>query len=64
MRGYRKLEPWSLRRPADEDPQITDDGSMPGPASAFLNEQSKGLFRGADEVGAGSEGPSGGEDLD
>jgi adenylate cyclase len=64
VRGYRKLEPWSLRRPADEDPQITEDGSMPGPASAFLHEQAKGLFRGADEVGAGGEGSSGGEDVD
>ena len=45
-------------------PEITEDGSMPGPASAFLHEQAKGLFRGADEVGAGGEGPSGGEDLD
>jgi adenylate cyclase len=64
VRGYRKLEPWSLRRPADEDPEITDDGSMPGPASSFLHEQGKGLFRRADEAGSGSEGPSGGEDVD
>ena len=64
VRGYRKLEPWSLRRPADEDPQVTEDGSMPGPASPFLHEQGKGLFRRGDEAGAGGEGPSGGEDVD
>ncbi len=64
VRGYRKLEPWSLRRPADQDPEISEDGSLPGPASSFLHEQSKGLFRGADEAGPGGEGPSGGEDVD
>ena len=30
VRGYRKLEPWSLRRPADEDPEISEDGNLPG----------------------------------
>jgi adenylate cyclase len=64
VRGYRKLEPWALRRPADEDPEITEDGSMPGPASSFLHEQTKGLFRGADEVGPGAEGSADGEDVD
>jgi adenylate cyclase len=64
VRGYRKLEPWALRRPADEDPEITEDGSMPGPASSFLREQTKGLFGGADEVGPGSEGSAGSEDVD
>ena len=64
MRGYRKLEPWALRRPADEDPEISEDGTMPGPASTFLHEQTKGLFRGVDEERAVTEGPSGGEDLD
>jgi adenylate cyclase len=64
VRGYRKLEPWSLRRPADEDPEVTDDGSMPGPASSFLHQQSKGLFRGGDEVEADAEGSPGGQDVD
>jgi adenylate cyclase len=64
VRGYRKLEPWSLRRPADEDPEVTDDGSMPGPASSFLHQQSKGLFRGGDEVDADAEGSPGGQDVD
>jgi adenylate cyclase len=63
VRGYRKLEPWSLRRPADEDPQVTEDGSMPAPASSFLHEQTKGLLRGGDEVGPSAEGSAGGEDL-
>lgn len=64
VRGYRKLEPWLLRRPADEDPEITEDGSLPGPASSFLHQQSKGLFGGGDEADADAEGSSGGEDLD
>jgi adenylate cyclase len=64
VRGYRKLEPWSLRRPADEDPEVTDDGSMPGPASSFLHEQRKGLFRGADEMRSGGEWSAGAEDVD
>jgi len=64
VRGYRKLEPWSLRRPADEDPEISEDGSMPGPASSFLNEHTKGRFRASDEAGADPEGPAGGEDVD
>ena len=64
VRGYRKLEPWSLRRPADQDPEISEDGNLPGPASSFLHEQSKGLFRGADEAGPDGEGPAGREDVD
>ena len=64
VRGYRKLEPWSLRRPADEDPEISENGTLPGPASSFIHQQAKGFFRGADEVDADPEGPVGGEDLD
>ena len=64
VRGYRKLEPWSLRRPADEDPEVTEDGTMPGPASSFLHQQSKGLFRGGDDVDAGADGSVAGEDVD
>jgi adenylate cyclase len=64
VRGYRKLEPWSLRRPADEDPEISEDGSLPGPASSFLHQQTKGLFRGVDEADADAEGASSGEDVD
>ena len=64
MRGYRNLEPWSLRRPADEDPEVTDDGSMPGPASSFIHQQSKGLRQVVDEMGAARERPSDGEGVD
>ena len=64
VRGYRKLEPWSLRRPADEDPEISEDGSLPGPASSFLHEQGKGITRVIDEMGSRRERPSGGEDVD
>ena len=64
VRGYRKLEPWSLRRPADEDPEIAEDGRMPRPASSFLSQQAKGLRGGVDEVRSSPERPSGGEDRD
>jgi adenylate cyclase len=64
VRGYRKLEPWSLRRPADQDPEISEDGNLPGPASSFLHEQGKGLFRGGDQAEGRGEGASGGEDLE
>ena len=64
VRGYRKLEPWSLRRPADEDPEITEDGSLPGPASSFLHEQGKGITRVIDEMGSRLERSSDGEDVD
>ncbi len=64
VRGYRNLEPWSLRRPADEDPEITDDGNLPGPASSFIHQQSKSLRQVVDEMGATREGPSDGEDVD
>ncbi len=64
VRGYRKLEPWSLRRPADEDPEITEDGTMPGPASSFFHQQSKGLRQVVDEMGAGRDGVPDGEDVD
>jgi adenylate cyclase len=64
VRGYRKLEPWSLRRPADQDPEISEDGTLPGPASSFINEQAKGLFRGADESDPVGERSAPGEDVD
>ena len=64
VRGYRRLEPWSLRRPAAEDPEITEDGNLPGPASSFINQQAKGLLRGPDETDTVAEGTPGGEDVD
>lgn len=50
VRGYRRLEPWALRRPAGEDPEVCEDGEMPGPASAFLQEQGRDLRRVVDKV--------------
>ncbi len=45
VRGYRRLEPWSLRRPADEDPEITEDGALPGPVSTLLAQRRQGIRR-------------------
>ncbi|HEY6931817.1 MAG TPA: adenylate/guanylate cyclase domain-containing protein [Marmoricola sp.] len=43
VKGYRRLEPWSLRR--------SDDASAPvGPASAFLQERREDLIRAVDEM--------------
>jgi adenylate cyclase len=64
VRGYRKLEPWSLRRPADEDPEIAEDGTLPGPASSLLHQQSTNLRRVVDEMGSRRERPSSGEGAD
>ncbi len=64
VRGYRKLEPWSLRRPADEDPEVSDDGTLPGPASSMLHQQSVNLRRVVDEVGSRRERPARGEGTD
>ncbi len=64
VRGYRKLEPWLLRRPADEDPEISEGGNLPGPASSFLSDQAKGIFRGADEADPVAERPADGEGVD
>lgn len=50
VRGYRRLEPWALRRPAGEDPEIAEDGDLPGPASSFLHEQSRDLRRVVDQL--------------
>jgi adenylate cyclase len=61
VRGYRKLEPWSLRRPADEDPEITQDGQMPGPVSSVLHQQSADLKRVVEDLGSLRERPSGTE---
>ena len=64
VKGYRKLEPWSLRRPAGEDPAISEDGTMPGPASAFLNERGQDLRRLADKSQSSRERPAAAEGLD
>jgi len=64
VRGYRKLEPWSLRRPADEDPEISEDGKLSGPASSFLHQQSADLRRVVGEMGARRDDSSGSESTD
>jgi adenylate cyclase len=64
VRGYRKLEPWSLRRPADEDPEVSEDGVMPGPASSLLQQQSSNLRRVVEEMGSRRERSPGGESAD
>lgn len=57
VKGYRRLEPWSLRR--------TDDQSAPaGPASAFLQERREDLRRVVDEMQLRAEGTAGAEDLE
>ncbi|WP_310962886.1 adenylate/guanylate cyclase domain-containing protein [Nocardioides terrisoli] len=48
VRGYRRLEPWSLRRPLGEAPQF-DSENLPGPASQFLAERGADLVRAVDE---------------
>jgi adenylate cyclase len=64
VKGYRKLEPWSLRRPADQDPEISEDGTMPGPASSFLHQQSADLKRVVEELGSLRERPTDGHGTD
>jgi adenylate cyclase len=48
VKGYRRLEPWLLRRPVGEDPEFEPD-RLPGPASQFLAEHGKDLVRAVDE---------------
>ena len=64
VRGYRRLEPWLLRRPYDEDPELTDDGSMPGPASSFLHERRDDVRRVVDQLELPRERASGAEPAD
>ena len=63
VRGYRRLEPWSLRRPADEDPETDEDGKRSGRESS-PDQQGDGLRGGGDETDTAGEGTSGGEDVD
>lgn len=55
VRGYRRLEPWALRRPHDEEES---------PVTAFLQQKGQDLLRVVDEMQARIEGPSGGEGAD
>jgi adenylate cyclase len=56
VKGYRRLEPWKLRRPDDEQP-------LP-PAVAFPQEKGKDLRRVVDEMQAGAERAASAEDLE
>ena len=64
VRGYRRLEPWSLRRPADEDPDVSEDGVLPGPISSLLHQQVQDLRRVVDQMEHRGESPAGGEHAD
>jgi len=54
VKGYRRLEPWLLRRPVGEDPEF-DSEHLPGPASQFLAERGRDLMRVVEERQAGDE---------
>ena len=54
VKGYRRLEPWNLRRPGSEE--------LP-PAAAFLHEKGQNLLRTVDEVQPRGEDLPPGEDL-
>ncbi|MCW2755688.1 MAG: adenylate/guanylate cyclase protein [Marmoricola sp.] len=47
VKGYRRLEPWALRRPLDE-------GGLP-PVAAVLHEKGQDLLRAVDEIQARAE---------
>ena len=64
VRGYRRLEPWALRRPADQDPEITEDGQMPGPVSAIMQKQAQDFRRAVDQLEARLERSAEGEGTD
>ncbi len=58
VKGYRRLEPWLLRRPVGEDPEF-DPEHLPGPASQFLAERGRDLMRVVEERQARGEGGAG-----
>jgi adenylate cyclase len=64
VKGYRRLEPWGLRRPVDEDPELTEDGELPGPASTLLAQGRQGLRRLVDQGNPSREGTAGSEGAD
>lgn len=41
VKGYRRLEPWSVRREVSKDKSLLTDGEFPGPASQFVHEQAE-----------------------
>lgn len=56
VKGYRHLEPWSLRR--------SEDAPVAGPASAFLQQRRQDLARVVDEMQPRPERPATAEDLE
>jgi adenylate cyclase len=54
VKGYRRLEPWALRRPLD-------DGDLP-PVAAVLHEKGQDLLRAVDEIQSRAERTSRAED--
>jgi adenylate cyclase len=48
VKGYRRLEPWLLRRPMGQDPEFAAE-HLPGPASQFLAEHGRDLVRSVDQ---------------
>jgi adenylate cyclase len=58
VKGYRRLEPWLLRRPLGQDPEF-DAEHLPGPASQFLAEHARDLLRSVDQGDSGGERPAG-----
>ena len=50
VRGYRRLEPWSLNRSADQEPEEGEPKMLTGAASTFLNQQAKDLLRVVDDL--------------
>ncbi|MET3960496.1 adenylate cyclase [Marmoricola sp. OAE513] len=56
VKGYRRLEPWALRRPLDE-------GDLP-PVAAVLHERGQDILRVVDELQARAERPTPPEPLD
>ena len=48
VKGYRRLEPYLLRRPVGDDPEF-DSENLPGPASQFLAERGRNLVRAVEE---------------
>ncbi|HNA99774.1 MAG TPA: hypothetical protein PLC19_09895, partial [Marmoricola sp.] len=45
VKGYRRLEPWAVRREVSRDKALLEDGEFPGPASQFVHEQAEELRR-------------------
>jgi adenylate cyclase len=60
VKGYRRLEPWSLRRPMGADPAFDSD-KLPGPASRLLAERGRDLVRAVEEMHVPLERPADGE---